>query len=427
MSWRRVSGPYKAFEDSVNATTNAFVQGPPPFPSTIWEVSADAPNGEYWGAHLQHPHLQHLQKNAHLRIIFAPLDDIRPDYAPGILDICNALAIPPEFLSERLHHVCHSFGSRIDDNGFAAWFHFLCKKIEWRKSESGLPVIDGGMASLPGANYKWHRSAFFVRKNRDGDVAMVCFGASGSSTVRKRLADFIAAGSWKHVNSEPLVLFDLVLEALYNDVDETVWKLNDVIGPLEHHILDTAQPGRMARSAKDINFAELHNNAKHVIHVAEAIESCFFVLESIITRIGKRHPAWPSVNTPADEVPIQEQLKDCLQHRLSLFKSTDLRLSSLRKRIDNMITLSFNLVTQQDSSMIRHDSASMNIIAFITIFFLPTACVATVMGSQLFITDLNTMGITMSPLFISLWWVVIPMTVFVTGVAGFYRWRSLRD
>ncbi|KAK0719312.1 hypothetical protein B0H67DRAFT_642677 [Lasiosphaeris hirsuta] len=427
MSWRKVPRPFKAFDDSAQENTDLTVQGPPQFSSAIWEVTANAPNGEYWTAHLLHPHLQRLQERAHLRIIFAPLDDIRPDYVAGILGICNALAIPPEFLSERLHHVCHSFGSRVDKDGFAAWFHFLCKKIELRRNESGRLVIHGDNASLPGADYRWHRSAFFLRKNRDGDVTMVCFGASESSTVRQRLADFIGAGSWEDVGSEPLVLFDLVLEALYSDVDQTVWRLNDVIGPLEHHILSTANPRRTGRSANDIDFAELHNNAKHVIHATEAIESCLLVLENIIARVGKRHPAGLPANTPADGVPVQEQLKDCLQHLQSLFRSTELRLGSLRKRVDNIITLSFNLVTQQDSSMMMHDSASMTIIAFITILFLPTACVATVMGSQLFTTDLDTLGITVSPLFLSLWWVAIPMTVVVTGIALFYRWRSLRN
>ncbi|KAK0708492.1 hypothetical protein B0H67DRAFT_496833, partial [Lasiosphaeris hirsuta] len=53
------------------------------------------------------------------------------------------------------------------------------------------------------------------------------------------------------------------------------------------------------------------------------------------------------------------------------------RLGSLRDRVNNIITLSFNLVTY----MIIYNLASMTIIVFITILFLPTAYVATVIGS----------------------------------------------
>jgi hypothetical protein len=51
--------------------------------------------------------------------------------------------------------------------------------------------------------------------------------------VRARLDQFIEAGSWHDVETEPLALFDLVLDGLFREVDTAVWRLLDEIAGLE--------------------------------------------------------------------------------------------------------------------------------------------------------------------------------------------------
>jgi len=155
----------------------------------------------------------HLQDPAQVRIIFAPVDEILRDLAPGIIALCQALFIPPEFLAERLQGVCHSFGTKTDENGMATWFHYLCKAVELE------------------ARHRWYKSAFFLRKDVRGNVTLVCFGPSLS--VRKRLEQCIQDGYWTDFQAEPLALFDLVLDGLFLDLDHTVWDLRDVIKGLE--------------------------------------------------------------------------------------------------------------------------------------------------------------------------------------------------
>jgi len=141
------------------------------------------------------------------------VDHAFEQYSHGIRELCGALAIPPDFLAERLQDVCHSFGTRNDERGFAAWFHYLCKSV--RKQ----------------INYDWHKYGFFLRQDANGDVTLVCFGASDA--VRKRLENFLLAKAWTDVMAEPLALFDLVLAGLFTEVDTTVWNLLDVIKGLE--------------------------------------------------------------------------------------------------------------------------------------------------------------------------------------------------
>lgn len=166
----------------------------------------------------------------------------------------------------------------------------------------------------------------------------------------------------------------------------------------------------------------MHNCAKHIIHIGEAIESCIMLVDATIQNVGNHNHAEQATTRE----PILKQLRETLQYRRSLFVSSQLRLSSLQKRIDNAITLSFNLVTQQDSMVMIQDSNSMKVIAAITMIFLPTTGVATVIGSQLFTSEIlkdgRTWDVKLTPLFWTMWWIAIPLTVFVVLLAVIWHW-----
>src|SRR4051812_13141780 len=137
--------------------------------------------------------------------------------------------------------------------------------------------------------------------------------------------------------------------------------------------------------------AELHSWTMHLTNLGEAIDSSLLVVNESLANVGKKHPAWttaaPGASSTNVVLDLHEQVRESLRYRRSLFNSTKLRLTSLQKRVDNMTSLAFNLVTQQDSRLMIRDSASMTIISFITVLFLPTTGVATVVGSQVFTTE----------------------------------------
>ena len=87
-------------------------------------------------------------------------------------------------------------------------------------------------SNLPQADYSWHRAGFFLRVDNGGSVTLVCFGAT--NRIRQRIGEFVAAKAWGDVKVDAYVLFDLLFDALYFEVDDTVWKMNTVFGPLEH-------------------------------------------------------------------------------------------------------------------------------------------------------------------------------------------------
>lgn len=185
-------------------------------------------------------------------------------------------------------------------------------------------------------------------------------------------------------------------------------------------------------------FVELHNVAKHITHLAESVESCLLLVDGIIAEIdsknslngaaglGRTGSTSTSTILTATTTTTSSQLRSSLSYRRSLFKSTELRLRSLSKRVDNAINLAFNTVTQQDSMVMLQDSSSMKIIAAITLLFLPTTTVATVAGSQLFLSSVsgenNDWLIQTSPLFAIMWAIAAPLTLVVGTLALAWYW-----
>ncbi|KAK7431150.1 hypothetical protein QQZ08_002190 [Neonectria magnoliae] len=420
MSWTNRESPYRAFVEEATGTPVGIVF--PQWMLNVFEVSHDYPDG-HWHVETS-PHC--LRSKASLKIVFAPLDLPRRDALPETLEMFNILGVPTDFTKERLQSVSHSFGRNTDKNGSCSWFHFLCKNIDIRQEGVSAPEVDNRAAAmgyhvstLPQADYSWHRTGFFLRVDPHGDVTLVCFGAT--PRVRDRLSEFVAAKAWEHVAIDPYILFDMVFEGLYYEVDDTVWKMNKVFGPLEHLILEFANSKGIRKMSSKIPFAAMHNCAKHIIHIAEALESCMLLVDSTIQNIGT-HEQMPR---QANRDQVLRQLHECLQYRRTVFHSSQLRLGSLQKRIDNAITLSFNLVTQQDSMMMIQDSNSMKIIAAITMIFLPTTGVATVVGSQLFVTEVHnddSWDTLITPLFWTMWWISIPLTIVVAILAMLWHW-----
>ncbi|KAF3192620.1 hypothetical protein TWF788_000229 [Orbilia oligospora] len=416
MSWTPVKESYDEFQGQQSDPweNRQFLR---PFGQSveIWEKSNKSPSGVWCG------HIKDITKIIHglgpyqIRIIFAPLDIWRN--APVCIPIFSALDIPHKFISECSQNVCHSFGSERHESGVNfSWFHFLCKNLSIDRS-GNYPEIRNK------ADYSWLRSGFVLRTEPDGEaVTLVCFGAT--PYVRRRLEMWITSKSWAAVTEEPYALLDLVMDGLFSEVDTTSWKMADVFRPIETSILQVAKAG-FPTLEKHVDFIGLHNCLKHIIYLNEAVASCLLVVDAIKA-------------TTASTASIQ--LPDSLSHRRSLFTSTSLRLSSIQQRVENTIALCFNLVSQQDSMMMRHesmvmrqDASAMKILASITVIFLPTMAVASILGSQLFLSAVvvaeekdaqEIVEVKTSPLFNILWMFAIPMTLVVMVMAIGWSWYS---
>jgi hypothetical protein len=131
-------------------------------------------------------------------------------------------------------------------------------------------------------------------------------------------------------------------------------------------------PGRVTK--KLLDFQGLHNLAKHNIYLRENCESALATIDDL------RDVHKGTCSEPPS--PAQEATRQALKYQKTLFQSTQRRLESLDRRVDNIIQLSFNIVTQGDSRLMQSESQSMKTIAVMTLIFMPLSTVASVFGTE---------------------------------------------
>ena len=136
--------------------------------------------------------------------------------------------------------------------------------------------------------------------------------------------------------------------------------------------------------------------------------------------------------------PLSRATASSIEYRKRNFHSTLLRLTSLEKRMSNIIQLSFNLVTQADSGVMKADSAvlktdsrAMKFIAFLTLVFLPATGVASVFSTPFFDIDWESSSqpgervLRTAESFWIFWAVVLPLTI--VGLLLCFVWVNLPE
>ncbi|GFF58026.1 hypothetical protein IFM62136_03646 [Aspergillus lentulus] len=339
-----------------------------------------------------------------LRIIFSPLDLPSSVSAEGFLWLFDHYAAPSAFLAGRLRSVTHSFGALNYMDGYnCAWFHYLCKNITVARDAHGKAWISDprpGAPQLKHGDWTWIRSGYFLRwavdSKQDPEVTLICFGASIS--LKERLQQIPSSSISNSVVRDPYSLFAIILEELSLQMDNTVWDVLDVFRHIELNTLTTARDRE--------SFTGLHNVSKHILFLQESAEATLLTLRNLSGHHGRILETVPDPDRHATETA-----QGMLAHAETQFQSTSLRLKSLEKRMDNIIALSFHLVTQDGNRIMQADSNSMATIAFVTLIFLPMSTVSTIFGSQFFNFDRSLIRISHS--FWIFWLVSIALTLLV--------------
>ncbi|KAF2250648.1 hypothetical protein BU26DRAFT_480932 [Trematosphaeria pertusa] len=377
----------------------------------------------------------------------APRDIPHPEYANGLVELFKSCNVPSAFIAESFHNVSQSFGTQNDETGVYVWFHFLSKDIKAQNVDGQLAIVNRpkherapeesdeaceedseeivDTAGVPEpqlnqANYHWTKTGVVLRIKEsrkspstkststptsappeDPEVTLLCFGSPNALILRfERLAKMAC---YKDILDDPYMLLVIVVEEMHKLLDAAGWSVAWTFGPIETRTFENAQdnPGT---AGNELNFAGLHNLAKHTIYLHENCGSALATLEDL-RGFHKTTLAVPRNSS-------QQATRRALRYRRTLFQSTQRRLASLDQRMANMIELSFHLVTQTDSRTMMSESNAMKTIAFMTLIFLPLSTVATIFGTEFFhMSDDAPNRIQMSSDIWILWVVAGPLTL----------------
>ncbi|KAM0706984.1 hypothetical protein Q7P35_006315 [Cladosporium inversicolor] len=337
-----------------------------------------------------------------LRIVFAPRDAKHSAEHRAVRLLYPHYDIPSSFTLLKTTSPTHAFGHRKglkDPNVEIAWTRFLCKDIFPLDTQHHEAFHD---------NFRWIVCDTFlhVRKHKDEaekkSVTLLFFGAPPK--VVQRFERLLGSDAWADAVQEPYVLLALVYEQLFLLLDKAAWTLAGWFRSKERSALNSVRQDCPSHVVEATDFATLHEIAKHGIYMIEAAAAAVLQMETIIAHLQDL-----STNTSPPPTTLLQTTISHLSSRKSSCQSTHLRLTSLSARITNVISLSFNLVTQRDSQVLKQDSNAMKAIALLTLVFLPLTGIASLFSTPFFEVVGSHLWVSAS---IWIFWVV---TVCLTG------------
>jgi hypothetical protein len=355
-----------------------------------------------------------------LRIVFAPRDAKHSAEHRALRLLYSHYSVPSSFTLIKTTSPTHAFGHRkgLKDpqNVDVAWMRFLCKDI--------LPLDTQHQEDFHD-NFRWIVCDTFlhVRKHDNKDdglgksVTLIFFGAPPK--VMQRFERLLASDAWADAVQEPYILLALVYEQLFLLLDKAAWTLAGWFRSKERSALNSVRQDSSSstRVVEAADFATLHEIAKHGIYMSEAAAAAVLQMEIIISHLQES-----SNNTSPTSLRTSTIFH--LNYQKSSFLSTQLRLASLDKRIANVISLSFNLVTQRDSAVLKQDSNAMKAIAVLTLVFLPLTGIASLFSTPFFQVAESHLWVSAS---IWIFWVI---TVCLTGsivVTWVWWYRGMKE
>ncbi|KAL5088420.1 hypothetical protein Trisim1_006627 [Trichoderma cf. simile WF8] len=430
MSWTKRSQEilYRDFTEKAASESQSIIEKP--WSLEIWDISEDGQLREY----VQNT-VRRLNGKPQLRIVFVPSDVPRRETKGLMVELFHKFGIPHDFTAERVRSINHSFSRRSDENnGFSSWFRFSYVSAASARTDDELPdgEDDATENSTIADKYSERESAFFLQASADTSATLVCFGAGPK--VKRRLYDLMKSRGWTDVATNPQILFDVALEGLHEEVDDTARKTEEEFEPLEKSIIQLAGSECVISSSRS-QHEELYLFARHATELSRTLESALMINESILMSSSISIPSTTSIDETSSlsskvvsnrRFLVDLQLKECLEYRRTLFRSTQLRLSHLQKRIEAATALASNLVSQQQSAAAIQGPVSMKLIAASILIFLPTITVATIAGSGLLLSEqLDEEGswdVSATPLFYLLWYISIPLTLVLVLLSLCWLW-----
>ncbi|KAL9027446.1 MAG: hypothetical protein Q9196_004031 [Gyalolechia fulgens] len=348
-----------------------------------------------------------------IQIVLAPLDIAHHANGAGIQALFDHFAVPSDFVSQRIESVTHSFSAVHDGSSYYSYFHFLCKNVTISSTDGRSPgIADPRGAVLSQGDWTWIRTSVFMRWDNCGDkdkatVALVIFSASPEMRERcQRLWETDLSA----VLIDPFGLFVICLDELWVQAQGMVKAVGGVFNEMERTALDLAASSATS-DGDGPDFVGLHNIAKHIIYLKENSEAALMTISRLETFHGellKRPPRGQ------DAIPTMRMTNQMLAQKVVQFEGWKLRMTSLEQRMQNIINLSFNLVTQHDSHILKNDSKSMKAIATVTMLFLPLATIAAIFGSEFFKFDDHKHSVSVAHNFWIFWALTGPLTVVVS-------------
>ncbi|KND93003.1 hypothetical protein TOPH_02380 [Tolypocladium ophioglossoides CBS 100239] len=206
---------------------------------------------------------------------------------------------------------------------------------------------------------------------------------------------------------DPFWIYPRLVEEVVKLQDEAVWSIRDRVRETEQkrHTWEESGP----------DYPMLHEIQRHAIHVSETLE----VASTTMEWMQKHHEQF--LRGPEAPSVASGNIASRLSFHRHMFISLLKRSNSNKERLQSEIGLAFNTVAQQNSrtsvqiaNATRSDSATMRIIAFVSLLFLPSTYISAIFSTSFFKFDDNSVW-RVSDKFWVYWAVAVPLTLILAA------------
>lgn len=263
-------------------------------------------------------------------------------------------------------------------NGYITWFRYIIK------------IVDPSVKS--GSNYTWHEMSFFTQWCL-GYCMCIIMGAPDG--LRKGLEDFLLENPDSLNFTDPFAMHVPLMDRVIKMYDISVWSVRDLVRIVEK--------SRACNPAIEPDFSKMHEDARHAIHCSETLE----VAAEVLAQIKREHAAFHKKRAADAALPelAVEKSQSYIGFQLQMLKNLKLRSQANHERLNNEITLAYNMIMQRDSKVMmaigqaakddskvmvaigqaaKDDSSAMRAIAVVTMAFLPATFTAAVFSMSFF-------------------------------------------
>ncbi|CAI6337111.1 unnamed protein product [Periconia digitata] len=308
------------------------------------------------------------------------------------------------------------FQEMVDDRGALKTLYtqsrFLVKQIN-RCSVSG---------------YQWSEMTFFSYWTSEHST-ILCMGVP--SSFSGSLTSILSKLPENNIASSAYAAYVPLIETLVTMHDGSIWDFRDEIRSIEK-----------ARSPSDYNtspFTAMHDTARHAIHSVETLSVSVKTLEAISAHISALSLADHQHHSYHQALQARRRVQTHIASQTLMLKNLLLRSQSNEKRLQNEISLSYNMIALRDSGIMTRisesaklDSSDMRAIALVTMAFLPPTFISAVFSTSFFHYEpSNSNGVddstqwTVSGHFWVYWAFAIPLTLLTMGLWLF--WERARN
>ncbi|KAL4903776.1 hypothetical protein BDW74DRAFT_179362 [Aspergillus multicolor] len=284
-------------------------------------------------------------------------------------------------------------------------------------------------------DYRWLQCGVFVEWNIATRKQTVVFIDIPPPLILQLKRNLRVSAGLTHTGA-PFLWHLLLVEECVNLYEASFWLLRDIVRAEEKNRLSGFT------HTQNIDFALLHDTARHIFHLKETIESAEHTVQNLIVEIEKWGASieyagalqlpvdnnnGTSKGTGAGSASISwTQIKGDLRYMEKELFSEKLRARGLWERQDNEINYALNIAGHQareDSAKARSDSAAMKTIAVLGLLYLPGSFVSGLFGTNFF--NLSTEGSNqewvVSENFWLYWLITVPLTALTVVV---WAWPS---